>query len=279
MNQKNIKVLKSNGEMVDFMPDKLKSALMRSGADAKEAESIVNTVISSIGERTKTGKIYKIAYNLLKQKSKYVAGRFRVKQAVYDLGPSGYPFEKYVSKLLEYQGYKVKVNIIENGACVKHELDVVAENNEERLMIECKFHRDKGHKNDVKIPLYIHSRFLDIKASWEKSGDSKLNYFGMIVTNIRFSDDATEYGKCTGMRLVSWDYPHGNSLKDWIDRADLHPITSMNSLTKLQRQSLLDSGVVLCKEIVENHDVLLKLGLRLQKRDEVIKEAEVLSGS
>jgi len=68
-------------------------------------------------------------------------------------------------------------------------------------------------------------------------------------------------------------------LKDWIDRADLHPITSMNSLTKLQRQSLLDSGVVLCKEIVENHDVLLKLGLRLQKRDEVIKEAEVLSGS
>ncbi|OIP01357.1 MAG: hypothetical protein AUJ98_04670 [Bacteroidetes bacterium CG2_30_33_31] len=279
MNQKNIKVLKSNGEMVDFMPDKLKSALMRSGADAKEAESIVNTVISSIGERTKTGKIYKIAYNLLKQKSKYVAGRFRLKQAVYDLGPSGYPFEKYVSKLLEYQGYKVKVNIIENGACVKHELDVVAENNEERLMIECKFHRDKGHKNDVKIPLYIHSRFLDIKASWEKSGDSKLNYFGMIVTNTRFSEDATEYGKCTGMRLVSWDYPHGNSLKDWIDRADLHPITSMNSLTKLQRQSLLDSGVVLCKEIVENHDVLLKLGLRLQKRDEVIKEAEVLSGS
>ena len=273
-----IYVIKANGEKELFSEDKLRASIKRAGIPDSYSSRLISQIKEVLYPEIPTSIIYKHITNFL-YGIPHSSGKYMLKQAIMDFGPSGYPFEKYVSKLLEYQGYKVKVNIIENGACVKHELDVVAENNEERLMIECKFHRDKGHKNDVKIPLYIHSRFLDIKASWEKSGDSKLNYFGMIVTNTRFSEDATEYGKCTGMRLVSWDYPHGNSLKDWIDRADLHPITSMNSLTKLQRQSLLDSGVVLCKEIVENHDVLLKLGLRLQKRDEVIKEAEVLSGS
>jgi len=270
----NINVLKSNGELVPFDEHKLLSALMRSGAGRREAEEVVSIVVSRIHEGTKTKKIYRIAYDILKRKSSYLAGRYRLKKAVFDLGPSGYPFEKYVSKLLESQGYDIEINRIQKGKCVNHELDVVAENDYEKLMIECKFHQDKGRKNDVKIPLYIHSRFLDVKAAWEQNSSKKM--IGMVVTNTRFSGDATDYAKCVGMRLVSWDYPQGNSLRDWVDRSGYHPVTSIRSLSKSVKQMIMQEGIVLCRELLETPEILSKVGLPLPKRTTVIREAEAI---
>ena len=274
MSQQIINIRKSNGELVPFDEHKLLSALMRSGAKKSEAEEVTTMVINQIHEGTKTTKIYRIAYDILKRKSKYIAGRYRLKKAVFDLGPSGYPFEKFVSKLFEYQGYETKINQIQKGKCVNHELDVVAENDNEKIMIECKFHQDKGRKNDVKIPLYIHSRFLDVKSVWKKSSDKKM--IGMVVTNTRFSSDATAYGQCAGMRLISWDYPVGNSLKDWVDRSGYHPITSIQSLSKSKKQMIMEEGIVLCRELIKSPEILSKLGLSFSKTNEVLKEAKTI---
>jgi len=272
---KDIKVRKSNGDLVRFDPDKLMQALINSGASFREAEDVAQAVVKRIEDGMKTSKIYRLAYDILRRRSKYVAGRYRLKKAVFDLGPSGYPFEKFVSKLLENQGYKVDINVIGQGRCVTHELDVVARNDEEQLMVECKFHRDKGHKNDVKIPLYIHSRFEDMKAVWQKE-DNSVKYIGMIATNTRFSEDAVNYARCVGMRLVSWDYPAGNSLKDWIDRSGFHPITSLQSLTKTQKQFLLEEGIVLCRELLLSRALLQKNGLSHRKIDEILSEASAI---
>ena len=274
MSDLSINVLKSNGDLVPFDEHKLLSALMRSGANREEAEEVVSVVVGRIHEGTKTNKIYKIAYEILKRKSKYIAGRYRLKKAVFDLGPSGYPFEKFISRLLKYQGYDVEINRIQKGKCVNHELDVVAENAEEKLMIECKFHQDKGRKNDVKIPLYIHSRFQDVKAVWKKESSKKM--IGMVVTNTRFSGDATDYGKCAGMRLVSWDYPAGNSLKDWVDRSGYHPITAIRSLSKSVKQRIMEEDIVLCRELLETPDILSKIGLSHSKKAEALSEASAI---
>lgn len=267
-------ITKANGDKTVFNGDKLFTALKRSGATDDEAKRIVDKVVSMLHQGLKTSKIYKIAYDLLKSESKAAAGRYRLKKAVFDLGPSGYPFEKYVSKLLEFQGYKVRTNVMAHGLCVKHELDVVAENFEKRIMIECKFHRDKGHKNDVKIPLYVHSRFQDMQAAWtNENPESKLRYEGMVVTNTRFSEDAENYGKCVGMRLVSWDYPEGNCLKNWVDNSGLFPITVLSELTVNEKQTLMEKGIVLCTELETNQDLLLSLGLRPLKIKKIIDEA------
>lgn len=274
MNNKEINVLKSNGELVPFDSHKLYSALIRSGANKSEADEVVSEVMRRIKDRTKTSKIYKIAYGILKQKSHYIAGRYRLKKAVFDLGPSGYPFEKFVGKLMEYRGYQTEINQIQKGECVNHELDVVAENDKEKLMIECKFHQDKGRKNDVKIPLYIHSRFLDVKATWEQC--SNKNMVGMVVTNTRFSGDATDYGNCVGLRLISWDYPAGNSLKDWVDQSGYHPITSIQSLSKKLKQIIMKEGIVLCRELINTPEILSKIGLSISRKNDVIREAEAI---
>lgn len=63
-----------------------------------------------------------------------------------ELGPSGFPFEKFISEILKFQGFAVQVGVIVEGHCVKHEIDVVAEKGEEHFMIECKFHNTQGIK-------------------------------------------------------------------------------------------------------------------------------------
>lgn len=51
-------------------------------------------------------------------------------------GPEGYPFEKYVARLLAKMGYAARTNIVARGRCISHELDVVAERGGERLMVD-----------------------------------------------------------------------------------------------------------------------------------------------
>ena len=80
-----------------------------------------------------------------------------------ELGPSGFPFEKFVAAIIKEEGYQTEVGVIVQGACVTHEVDVVATTDHQHIMVECKYHNQQGRVNDVKIPLYIQSRFLDIE--------------------------------------------------------------------------------------------------------------------
>lgn len=240
MNDINIRVRKRNGEYAAFDIEKLRNALKRSGATESETAEIVEQLTPSLFEGITTKRIYEIAYSLLRKRSHRVAGRYRLKKAIMDLGPTGYPFEHFVGKLFEADGYTTKTGVFVKGNCVQHEVDVVAEKDNKRYMVECKFHGDSRKKSDVKVALYIHSRFLDIKNQWQKEELSNDKTFtGMIVTNTRFSQDAMQYGKCVGLKVVSWDYPAGNSLKDWIDRSGYHPITSLASLRTKEKQFLL----------------------------------------
>ena len=52
---------------------------------------------------------------------------------------------------------------IYDGPTMNHEIDVVAENPQEYVMVECKFHNEAKRICDVKVPLYIHSRFIDVE--------------------------------------------------------------------------------------------------------------------
>lgn len=120
-------------------------------------------------------------------------------------------------------------------------MDVVAETTTDLVFVECKYHPLQGSVSDVKVPLYLHARFLDLAASPDiqrELGGRNLQFF--IATNTRFSDDAMTYGRCAGLHLVAWNYPVGNGLRDMIDKSGLHPVTSIGSLTKQEKAKLLD---------------------------------------
>ncbi len=273
-----IHITKASGILAPFKKEKLKQSLLRAGANSEQADEVVSKILALLVEGMSTHKIYKTAFRLLKKSSRPMAARYKLKQAILELGPSGYPFEQFVAEILTYQGYKTQVGVIVQGHCVSHEVDVIAKKDNHHVMIECKFHNKQGYVCDVKIPLYIQSRFVDVVASWKKiATHSNTLYQGWVVTNTRFSEDATQYGSCMNLNLVGWDFPIKNGLKDWIDSSGLHPITCLTTLTKREKQLLLDKKVVLCKTLHHNYALLQSIGIRQPRLQKVKEECSVLA--
>jgi hypothetical protein len=274
MSDEMAEVTKSSGEKVQFSKDKLRASLLRSGADEHTVAQIMNRVRDDLYQGIPTREIYNRAFAMLKKKKRHFAARYSLKKAIYDLGPTGFPFEQFVGALMSEMGYRVDVGIEVPGACVSHEVDVMAYKGKTVTLVECKFHGEATLYCNVKVPLYIHSRFNDIKAHWNSAHrKSKASLQpGWVVTNTRFSEDAQQYGTCVGLYLMGWDSPDGASLKARIDALGLYPITVSTLLTKSEKQQLLDRQIVLCKQLIARSDVLEKLGISENRSPKIIAE-------
>jgi hypothetical protein len=273
----NIQITKASGEKAPFEKGKLKNSLLRAGASSKQADVVVDKVINLLEEGMSTKKIYKTAFRLLRNMSHSMAARYKLKQAIMELGPSGFPFEVFMGELIKSRGYIAKIGVIVEGHCVNHEVDVLAEKEDHRFMVECKFHNKQGYICDVKVPLYIQSRFADIRKQWEKAHQNEeMFYESWVATNTRFSEDAIKYGNCMNMHLLGWDYPKKNGLKEWIDNSGLHPITCLTTLTSHEKKTLLNMKVLLSRDLHKNPELLQKIGIKKPRLDKVINESLML---
>jgi len=270
-------IVKASGERAPFSAVKLKKSLLHSGAPAELVNTIVQKVTDEVYEGMPTRKIYKRAFALLKGYRASCASRYKLKQAIYELGPTGFPFERFISAVLSHSGFKTKINQRYRGKCVSHEIDVVSTNSEGTRLIECKYHSDPGKKCDVKVPLYIHSRFEDVFQNGEHlMGNHSKFKPGWVVTNTRFTGDAEEYGNCVGLYLLSWNYPPENSLKKRIDHSGLYPITVSPLLSAKEKQLLLEKGPVLCREVLKKPHLLDQIGISKSRKNRILKEFGLL---
>lgn len=272
-----IEIIKHSGEKQNYDENKLYSSLSKTHA----SESIKLKILDEVRNRLKNGmttkEIYQMAFKILKSKSRVNASRYKLKRAIMELGPSGYPFENFVGTILKHEGYRTDIGVIVQGHCVTHEVDVVALKGNDHLMVECKYHNTQNQNCDVKIPLYINSRFKDIEEEWKKNkGHESKFHYGCIYTNTRFTKDALLYGECAGLKLTSWDYPKDNSLKFRIDLLGLHPLTSLMSLSRAEKTMLLNYNIVLCKEIHENPDLLNEIGISKIRQKKILEDSKNL---
>ena len=277
MLENNILVKKNTDEIEPFSIQKLRQSLQSCGATINEVETIINQMETSIYDGISSNEIYKKAFFLLKKYNKISASRYSLKRALFDLGPTGYPFERLVGALLKEKGYKTKVGVILNGECITHEIDVLAEKDGNVFAIECKFHSDAKGSSNVKVPLYINSRFLDIQKQWNTNSNNT-NHLkqGWLVTNTRFTKDAINYAKCVGLTLLSWDYPKNNGLKANIDTLALYPITALTTLTKKEKHQLIEKDVILVKELINASDKMKNIGFSDDRIDQVLDEVNKL---
>lgn len=271
-----IEVLKHSGERAIFSIEKLKNSLRKSGAEEALVNEIANNVRDELYQGISTKEIYNRAFALLKKKKKGYASKYKLKKAIYELGPTGFPFEKFVGAILYYSGYDVKTGQFLNGKCVTHEVDVVAHKNGQYIVAECKFHSDEGRNCNVKVPLYIHSRYRDILNNYGDGNKGEKPNEGWVVTNTRFTEDALTYGKCVGLYLLSWDFPKDNGIKDRIDRLGLYPVTVSTLLSQREKQFLLSRDVVLCKQLIDDQFYLDHLGVSEKRKARILEEINIL---
>ena len=277
MENQDIDIVKSSGKKVKFSLHKLSKSLKRTGADEDTVNKILDKVRDELYQGISTKEIYNRAFVLLKKKNSYLASKYKLKKAIYELGPTGFPFEYFISAVLKNSGYITEVGKILQGKCVSHEVDVIAHKNNETTVIECKFHSQQGYNCNVKVPLYINSRYQDIKTHWDtnKKNNTILKP-GWVVTNTRFTEDAIKFGKCIGLYLLSWDYPENDGLKDRIDRLGLYPITTSTLLTNREKQFLLSREIVLCRDLIGDVFFLDHLGISESRKKRILEELEQL---
>jgi len=272
---RNFKITNAAGEKIKFSSKKVANSLRKAGADEVLIEEVLGKVNNELYEGITTREIHNRAFHLLKKKNEMLASRYKLKRAIYELGPTGYPFEKFVAAILKHNGYVLEVGKIIPGACVSHEVDIVAKKDNKTILIECKFHSEQGRHCNVKIPLYIHARFRDINNRFPQKENTEVPE-GWVVTNTRFTNDAMQYGNCVGLHLLSWDKPAGKSLKDLIDHTGLYPITVSSLLSQHEKEFLLSRDVVLCKDILQYSFYLDHLNVSENRKIRILKEMNAL---
>jgi Holliday junction resolvase len=272
-------IIKASGRSEEFDIHKLINSLIRSGASKDVALDIARKVKIQIAPAAHTKHIFKIAKRMLRQYNHVSDMRYSIKKAIYALGPAGYQFERYVAKILKVYGYSVEVDRILQGHCVSHEVDIFASREQKGFVIECKYHSSGGNPTDVKIALYVHSRFADIKKAYDLMPAKNLTVQqGWLVTNTRCTTDAIKYAECVGLKIVSWKYPEKESLENMIENKRLYPVTILPALRMNALEILFRNDILLAKDIadMDENTFLRKSGLDADIARALKREADQL---
>lgn len=277
--KKRISVRKAGGGSEDFNTGKFRSSLLRAGAEPEMIELILESVMDQVGPKTSTREIYRLAHAQLRKRSRSCGMRYTLKQALFRLGPTGYPFERYIGDILEDYGYRTEVGVTLEGKCVSHEVDVLAENEDEIRAMECKYHNAKGRTTDVKVALYVRSRALDLEPTLTARHPGR-KFSGWLVTNTRCTSDAIDYARCAGLNILSWRYPEGGGLEHMIESRKLYPVTVISGIQAGLVQKLIGAKILLLRELITLDLRILqsRFGLSPEKAGTLRKRASELCG-
>ena len=144
-------------------------------------------------------------------------------------------------------------------------------------MVECKFHSSRDSVTDVKVPMYIFSRFNDLRTEPQSIFTEKdfINRC-LIVTNNRFSEDAVKFAYCSGLSLLSWDLPKENTLRNLIDTTRLFPITCLTTITRKEKEQLLLQEIILVEQLKDTIESLEFIGISSNRIKNILKEVMAL---
>ena len=272
-----MRVKKYSGEMAPFDESSLRHSLTRSGASEKEVDMAYAAIKGYLYDGITTKELYEVAFEALaNQKSSYAA-RYSLKSARRELGPEGFYFEKWIARLMQEDGFNAITGQTVHGHAVKHEIDVVAVKGEQMFAIECKFRNDPDSKISVTTPMYFKSRKEDISGINYNFFDKPRQFTeGMMVTNASFTTDSIDFSKHYQIKLLSWDYPNGKSLKALVDDHAEYPVTCLTHLSDREKGFLLKEDCILVKDLLDAPHLLSEIQVSKSNQRSILQEAQEL---
>ncbi|MFH0791725.1 MAG: hypothetical protein V1905_00725 [bacterium] len=217
----------------------------------------------------------------LNKENPQTAMRFNLRSGIRRLGPTGFPFEKFIGEIMEKSGYEVAMNQFVGGhCCTDYEIDFLAQKDNVLFVGECKYRNDIGGRVHIDDALANYARFLDIstRALKEKSYPKDLKIKSLLVTNAKFTDKTIDYARCVGVELLGWGYPEKNSLEAVIERRKLYPITILPSLNSFLAGFFAKDGKMLVHDVLSTNITELARKTRTpeKKLQLLYDEAELL---
>ncbi len=270
-------IIKADGTQEAFDSARLAASLRRAGAGAHAAERIAQTIADTIVPGTASHEVYARAFALMRKESRPVAARYALRRALLDLGPTGHPFEDFLSHLFRMLGWEVETRKMIKGKCVTHEVDFYASHPKQNtyLAAELKYHNDPNYKTDLKVALYVKSRFDDIFNCDPMVRACPIDR-GLLVTNTKFTSEAIAYAECAGVELLGWGYPADNSLFNMMAAAKVYPITSLTQLSRTEKRLLIDSGTIAVDQVVNDRRRIDVLRIPPDRVGNILAEADGL---
>ena len=253
-----VTVIKASGIREPFNEEKVTRSLASSGLSLDTTSHTVDYLKHYLKPEITTNAIYRHVSSYL-QENAPVENYFNygLKRAVMAMGPSGFPFEILVSDLLKLKNYKTTTDVVTQGKCVTHEIDVIAQKENDKYFIECKYHNVPGYKTDIQVALYTYARFLDID-SVQKHNGSLTNNYSWLITNTKITSEVLDYCQCVDLKYTTWNSPKDQGLQDMIMASGLHPVTLLYGISRTKINTLLNRDIVTCarlKNAILNHQV------------------------
>jgi hypothetical protein len=280
---KNIHIINSKKDKEFFSFQKVYQSALRAGADKNLAREIAGIIQKDVYSGMRTSDIYKRVRKLLARKNSKSYLRFSLKQAIRKLGPTGFPFEKYVAEMFKGLGYDVKLNQSLPGKCVKgYEIDFLAKKDNTIYVGECKYRNLQSNRIHTNIVLANQARFLDIlNGAFLMSGKYKnYNKKTIIVTNTKFTRRAKQYARCVDTRLLGWKEPKSNSLESIIEKQKFYPITILPSMKSRIKDAFVSRKMMLARDVLRINPQRFskKFKIPINNLEPLIKEAKILLG-
>jgi hypothetical protein len=278
---KSFNVVNARGEREIFSYKKVYNSAIRSGASRNEAEKIAQTIKKEVYPEIKTLEIYNRIKELLKNESFRYSLRFSLREGMRKLGPTGFPFEKYVGRILEELNFKVGINQHLPGRCIsEYEIDFIAEKENIIYLGECKYRNIFGDRVSSVDALINYARFLDIKEGSFFKAKKYSNYKikSMMITNTKFTHTALSYLNCKNISAFGWKYPIKKGLEHIIEENKLYPITVLPSLKGRMKDVFVSKNLMLAKDVLEVDINKLSRMFNISKNqfNSLIKESKIL---
>ena len=252
---KNVHVIKADGRRERFQPDKIINTCLRAGLERDQAEEVLKKVVKKAYDNISTQALYKIVLEELRATEPTSSYFYSMRDAIANLDSES--FELYAKKILEAYGYECKWNVLIHGACVEHQVDIIAEREHEIMLVECKRHYNPHRFSGLNVALQVHARMEDINDGFELKKNKIRFTNAWVFTNTKFSDHAIAYSQCKNMRMTGWKYPEKASLEDMVNNKRLLPVTVLDMPADAKR-SLLAKRIITVQDFLATSPTKLK---------------------
>lgn len=226
-----MKIKDVHGGVKNYSSHHVKRSCTRAGFSEEEAEEIESRVFERAWEKITTRKLSSIVYSEMKKISEVYALRYRLRESIADLNPNYHEFEKYITKVLDMDGFDAdwSPRPKPQGECIEHEIDVVAKAHGETFVVECKHHYHHHRFTGLDIPMRQFARLEDLRRGHSHGISNSVSADrAWVIVNTKLSDHAKRYAECKNVRMTAWKYSNeGYSLDDLVERNNAYPVTML----------------------------------------------------